>query len=310
MRPRIALLTTMTCTLWAALIPAAAAQAPPAAASEAPVARFRSSVNLVSVSAVVRDKKGRVLSTLAGDEFEVYDAGQRRPVLAFHSSQTAAASVAILVDGSGSMVLGEAHAQARQVSAGILAKLSPGRDAAALLTFDTRLLTVCDFTRDFAAIHTGFTSIEAFGSTSLYDAIAGSASVVAERVQNRRAVIVLTDGADTTSAYTPAQVAWIASTIDVPIYVFAVGDGAVARDEETEPRGALVEIARATGGDFFVATTPEQIAAGVARVAEELRHQYVFAFESPGASGLRRLEVRTRRRDLTVTARRWYQAGE
>jgi Ca-activated chloride channel family protein len=310
MRPRLALLTTLACTLLPALTPAAAAQGSTEPAPDAPIARFRSAVNLVSVSAVARDKRGKVVPALTRDDFEIFDAGERRPVLAFHADQTAAASVAILVDGSGSMVLGAAHQQARHVSARILAHLAPDRDAAALLTFDTRLLTVCDFTRDFAQIHTGFGAIEAFGSTSLYDAIAGTAAMVAERVRNRRAVIVLTDGADTTSAYTPAQVAWIASTIDVPIYVFAVGDGTVARDQEAEPRGALVDIARATGGDFFVATTPEQVAAAVARVTDELRHQYVFAFEAPASSGLRRLEVRAKKRDVAVTARRWYQSGE
>lgn len=313
MRSRRSLLATLTLVLLASAVEHGAAQQPAAAgAGDVPAASFRSSVNLVSVSAVVRDRKGRVIRTLKGDDFEIYDGGQRRHLLAFQADATAAASVAILVDGSGSMVLGSAQEHARRISSDVLAGLHAGRDAAALLTFDTRLLTVCDFTQDLARVHNQFDAIEAFGSTSLYDAIAGSAASVADRTQNRRAVIVLTDGADTTSSYTPAEVSWIASTIDVPVYVFAVGDGPVVRDRQDEKPQPLAEIARATGGDFFVANTPDSIAAAVRRVTEDLRHQYVFAFEPSSGEGLRRLEVRARRRDVRVITRRWYQgaAGE
>ena len=311
MRPRGALHVTLAIFLAASAMRADAQQAVQASPADAPVARFRSAVNLVSVSAVVRDKRGKVMPALLEQDFEVFDSGQRRELLTFHSDSSAAASVAILVDGSGSMVLGSARDHARQISTGVLASLTPGRDAAALLSFDTRLVTLCDFTGNFELIRTGLASVEAFGSTSLYDAIAGSAALTADRAQNRRAVIVLSDGTDTTSTYSPAQVSWIASTIDVPVYVFAVGDGPVVReiDEEGQRPQPLAEIARATGGDFFVANTPELIAAAVQRVTEELRHQYVLAFESSSETGLRRLDVRTRKRDLKVTSRRWYQAG-
>jgi hypothetical protein len=62
--------------------------------------------------------------------------------------------------------------------------------------------------------------VDAWGSTSLYDAIAGTAAIVAKRTANRRALVVLTDGADTASAYSPEQVSAIASAVDVPVYVF------------------------------------------------------------------------------------------
>ena len=309
MRPRRRLFATMAAVLAATTVDAGAQQvAPSARTSEPPAATFRSRVSLVSVSAVVRDRRGKVMSSLKSEDFEVFDEGRRRVILDVHSNTSAPASVAILVDGSGSMVLGGALEFSRRISADVLASLTPGRDSAALMSFDTRLLTLCEFTRDFEQVRSGLGEVEAFGSTSLYDAIAGSAALVATRTQNRRAVIVLTDGSDNTSQYSPEEVSWIASTIDVPVYVFAVGDGPVVRDNDDRRPGPLADLARATGGDFFIANTPDLISASVKRVTEELRHQYLIAFEPASTSGRRRLEVRTPRKpQLKVTTRNWYQ---
>ena len=281
--------------------------APPA--DIAPAATFRSRVNLVSVSAVVRDRRGKILSSLRDQDFEVLDEGQRRDVVLFRSGADAPAGVAILVDGSGSMAMGAARDKAQAISVAILSRLTAGRDLAALLSFDTRLLTLTPFTDDFDNIRDGLGEVEAFGSTSLYDAVAGSAAFVADRVQGRRALIVLTDGSDNASTHGPEEVAWIASTIDVPVYVFEVGTGPTASDEAlaSRRRGALAELARATGGDLFVASTPGATYAAIARLCDELRHQYVLGFEPAPGSGMRRVQLRTRNKDLRVTTRTWYR---
>jgi VWFA-related protein len=282
------------------------------AGQDAPPATFRSSVNLVSVSAVVRDGRGRVMRSLQSSDFEVFDGGQRRDVIDIHADSNAPLSVGLLIDGSGSMRLGSAQAHSRRISADVLTSLNPARDTAALLSFDTRLLTLCPFTSNFSEIWYGLETVEAFGSTSIYDAVAGSAALVAERALNRRAVILLTDGFDNASTYTPEKVAFIASTIDVPVYVFDVGDRPADEDDlhGRESRAPLAEVARATGGELFVANTPKLMAAGVKRVTEELRHQYVIAFEAAPRPGMRKIEIRTRKRDLRVQARNWYQASE
>ena len=276
----------------------------------ASIATFRSSVNLVSIAAVVRDKRGRVMSTLSGQDFVVMDGGERRELLDFQSTVSAPASVALLIDGSGSMRLGAAHEMARRISRDVIATLDSSRDTVALFSFDTRLITLCRFTSDFELVRASLWDVDAFGSTSLYDAVAGTSALVADKAQSRRAVIVVTDGDDTTSTYSAEKVAWIASSIDVPVYVFAVGDGSGLTDERGAPKtGTLTELARATGGDLFIANTPERIATAVKRVTEELRHQYVLAFESAPDSGVRRLEVRTRQPELRVKSRNWYQAA-
>lgn len=284
----------------------------PAVAQERAEGVFRSRVDLVSVTAVVRDRHGRVVRSLTRDDFEVLEAGQKVPILDLQADDAGPASVALLVDGSGSMRLGAALEGSRRISETVLKGLNAGRDTAALFSFDTRLITLSDFTNDLAAVRRDLNLLDAFGSTSLYDAIAGAAGVVADRASSRRAVVVFTDGDDTTSKYSPDEVAVIASSIDVPVYIFALGAGAAEQEKKAEASGVdnpLAALARATGGEFFAASSEIQMNAAVARVLDELRHQYVFAFNGSETGGLRPVEIRTRQPKMKVTSRKWYRSG-
>lgn len=284
---------------------AAARPTPRASAQEQPEQPvFRAGVEMVSMSAVVRDKRGRVVSSLSREDFEVLDAGSRRSIVDLRSDTTAPASVALLVDGSGSMTVGSTLDAARAIGSDILDTLNPARDEAALFTFDSRLIELQDFTNDFDPIRIRLEDLEAYGTTSLYDAIAETARRIARFAKHRRAIVVLTDCADTSSRLRPSQVSAIASSIDVPVYVLALNGG-----EQTPASGPLVDLARWTGGDYLPAHDRAQAAASVRQLAQELRHQYVLAFEPAGANGWRRVEVRTRRPGLTVRTRSWYLAG-
>ncbi len=283
----------------------------PAAAQE-PVATFKSGVDLVSVTAVVRDKKGKVVRSLDTKDFVVAEDGKTRKIISIQSDANAPASIAFLVDSSGSMALGAARQSSRHICDWVLATMDKQKDDAALLSFDTRLITLREFTGSFEHVRTGLDEIGAWGATSIYDAIAGTSARVADRARNRRAVIVLTDGADNWSSYTPQEVSWIASTIDVPVYVFAVGDGVNAEAAAANPKAEyspLADLARATGGDFFVANSPALAVTGITRLVDELRHQYLIAFEPSSAAGMRRIEISTKKRDLRVSSRRWYAGG-
>jgi Ca-activated chloride channel family protein len=290
----------------ALLIPTATVAQDAPAGTEQPV--FRSSVDLVSMAAVVRDGRGRVVPMLKHDDFELFDTGQQRPILDLRTEAGAPASVALLVDGSGSMKVGAALQASRHISAAILHSLNPSRDDAALFSFDTRLVSMHDFTSDFAAVRASLEEVEAWGSTSLYDAIAGAAGIVSKRTTNRRAVVVLTDGSDTTSAYRPADVSAIASAVDVPVYVFALSAG-VSAENAIASGTTLAELARWTGGDYLDASTPLLMHKAIARLVEDLRHQYLIAFEASSTHGWRAVELKTRKKGLNVRTRGWYLAG-
>ena len=284
----------------------------PAWAQEEPVAVFKSSVDLVSMAAVVRDGKGKIVPSLRLEDFEVFDSGKNRPILDLRTELAAPASVALLMDGSGSMKVGAANELSQRISAAILSSLNPSRDDAALYSFDTRLLSVQEFTHDLQTVTNRVSVVDAWGSTSLYDAIAGTSAIVAKRTANRRALVVLTDGADTASAYSPEQVSAIASAVDVPVYVFVMATMTREGEKvpfEAERRSTLAQLARATGGDFFVAYDTASTTSAINQMVEELRHQYVLAFEASPEHGWRNVQVRTRKKGLVVRTRGWYLSG-
>jgi VWFA-related protein len=157
-----------------------------------------------------------------------------------------------------------------------------------------------------------------FGATSLHDAIAAAAKRVGEREGRRRAVVVLTDGADTASHLSPLDVATVASEIDVPVYIFGIVPSIDNPSEETATisversafAGPLTELANRTGGHTLVASTPGQRSIAARQIIDELRHQYLIAFEASGTPGWHPLVVRARHKDLTVRARSGYVAGQ
>jgi VWFA-related protein len=280
-----------------------------------PVAAFKSSVDMVRIAAVVRDQKGRFVQDLTASDFEVLDGGQRRPITDLQRDLTGV-SVAVLFDVSGSME-GQLS-NAREAARHVLSWLDASRDEAAIFTFDTHLDERAAFTTGLRALPASIAQVVPFGATSLHDAIAQTARRVGERQGRRRAVIVLTDGADNASSLKPDEVSAIASSIDVPVYIFGIvlsidnpsADTSTHVVESSAFAGPLADLAAWTGGHVFVASTPGQRSVAARQIIDELRHQYLIAFESSGKPGWHPLVVRARNKDLTVRARSGYIAGQ
>lgn len=276
---------------------------------------FKSGVDLVTIGATVRDSRGRLVTNLSAKDFEVLDGGLRRQISEFRA-EAAPVSVAILFDVSGSMRVGDRNVAARFAAHHVMSWLETGRDEAALFTFDSRLHEVAPFTVDTRALQGALGEVDPFGATSLHDAIAATAREIGERSGRRRAVVVLTDGIDTASRMTPAEVSGLASAIDVPVYIIATVM-ALDNPELNEraaadvPRevGTIRDLANWTGGALFYASTPAETSRVSRLVIDELRHQYLIAFEPDAGSGWRPLEIRIPKKDYVVRARSGYMAG-
>ena len=277
---------------------------------------FRSAVDVVTIQASVRDARGRVLSGLTTTDFEVRDNGQLRPILSLRSDRQSPLSLAILVDMSGSMGMGPKIAMARQAYDSVLSQLRQGQDEVALFTFDSTLHERHDFTRDLPTLKDGLSDFEPFGTTSLYDATAAAAQRLAARSGGNKAIIVLTDGIDTSSAMSAIDVSGLASSIDCPVFVVATVPTldqrlmmeATARSTSSTAVD-LRDLAEWTGGQFVFASTLIETAVAASSLIDELRQQYVIAIEAASGREWRRLDVRVKRPTAVVKARSGYFAG-
>lgn len=287
------------------------------AGPQEPAPTFKSSVALVPISAVVRDRHGRLVTSLTAADFEVRDKGERRRILSFQTDRTGPITLALLVDLSGSMRVGPKLGFARKVLQRLVDQLRDGRDEVALYTFDEALHEEQPFTLHPSAIGSALSGAEPFGTTSLYDAIAATAHRFEDRPAARRAIVVFTDGVDTSSTLTPSAVSALASSIDVPVYVVVtvppIDYTQFVEKEAARPgrvEGDLRDLAAWTGGDLLWATVPEDTVARAWQILTELRYQYLLAIESAGEPEWRPLDVRVRNRSLTVRTRSGYYSRD
>lgn len=283
-----------------------------------PYATFRGGVEAVTLNVAVRDPRGRAVRGLTRKDFLVLDGGRARTIRGFLEDE-AAISLAVLLDISGSMAVGGNMDRARAVVATAMTKLQTGRDEAALLTFDSELQEVRAFTSDVARVAAVNLAGTPWGLTSLYDALGDTARKAGARPNPHRAVLVITDGVDTGSRMSAADVSGIASEIQVPVFLAVVAtpvDNPAAKlattlavDGKATATATLEDLARWTGGDMAIVTTPSEITTAIEGIVSELRHQYVLTFEPDERPGWHPLDVRTTRKRLLVHARGGYMAG-
>ena len=259
------------------------------APAEAPPA-FRSAADVVTIHASVRDGRGRIVGGLTATDFEVRDNGTLQPILSLRSDHQSPLSVSILVDMSGSMRLGSKIAMARQAYASLLSQLRQGQDEVALFTFDARLHERQDFTRELGYLNGALADFEPFGTTSLYDATAATARRLAARPGTHKAIVVLTDGIDTSSTMSARDVSGLASSIDVPVFVVATvpsldqrllmeASGRVPSDAAD-----FRDLAEWTGGQFVFASTLGETVTAASRLITDCANSTCSPSKRPAAA--------------------------
>jgi Ca-activated chloride channel family protein len=283
---------------------------------EGQVLSFSVRSDLVVFSATAIDGKGRPVTDLRQEDFRVYDEGRVRPLAHFHEGRGLPARVLILFDASGSMGT-DRVANARQAASQLLHALSP-EDEVAVAGFDSRYWGVVAFTRDRGAVRRGLDSITAFGSTALHDALDKAARDIASHGEGRRAVVVLTDGIDTSSQKKADEVIARSRALDVPIYAVSVvsplddpgSKSFLGRKEAGEAASAsetLARYAELSGGAAFRVSNVAGLRIAADQIAGELKHQYRLGWDpSQGPSRFRRVVVLATRKGVTVRTRSGY----
>ncbi|HZB26661.1 MAG TPA: VWA domain-containing protein [Vicinamibacterales bacterium] len=271
---------------------------------------FRSSLDLVSVAVVVRQPDGRLVTDLEAGDFEILDRGAAQPIVQFERGDDAHARLALLVDTSGSMVVGAKRERSRIATELLAAGMKPS-DGATVFSFDARLRRLTPFTRDVETLREAVTRLEPWGVTSLYDAILGTIASVAEESPRTRALLLLTDGIDTASVKTPFDAAQAAAALDIPLYVLSVGkdqmdEKAYSTASAEAASVTLQDLATRTGGLAAEAATVADLSIATRTILSELRHQYVIAIPAGEVRGWHDLTVRVKRGRVQARSRNGY----
>lgn len=285
--------------LMAATTALAAQQQPPT---------FTSTTRLVTVAVSVTDPKtGAPVAGLTKDDFRIESNGQPRPIVQF-AGDPGPVTVAVLLDASGSMQVNGTFTPASHAAWGLLQSLEQGRDRAAVFSFDKDVALREGFGPVGPAHQLALEHLRAFGSTSLYDAVRTASEAAAQDAHPRRGVVVYTDGLDTSSLSSPAEVRRLAATLDVPLYLIAVmtpGTPAKAGYVDVAADHPMRTLADDTGGRLFAATPGVGIARAQEEILSSLRRHYLLAFEPDLRPGWHPLTVRTVQ-SHTVRARAGY----
>jgi len=271
-----------------------------AAASAASTAQFRTGVSLVEVFATVTDAKGRPTVGLAQADFVVREDGVEQQVTVF-AGGTLPLSVALAIDRSWSMA-GTRLRVARSGAHAFLGELKPD-DRAMLIAVSSELGTIAPLSTDREAQHRAVDTLEAWGTTRLHDAVIDAVDRISS-ASGRRALVVLSDGADRYSRTTADEVEAFVRRSDVLVYPVALGD--------TMPP-IFERLAALTGGRAYHVSNTAQLSPAFREIASELRHQYLLGYVSsqpaPSAGDVwRTIEVTVAQPRTRVRARAGYFA--
>src|SRR5262249_7763887 len=157
-------------------------------------ARFRSGIDLVSVTATVVDAEGHLVTGLPREAFEIYEDGERQTMTQF-ANERIPISVAVLLDVSDSM-FGQRYVDARAAAERFLFDLLDSTDEYAVVAFnhEPHILTAWTHTPDM--VKRAFDSLQPFGSTAIYDAVLATVPLIAARAKPRTSILIISDGAD------------------------------------------------------------------------------------------------------------------
>ena len=275
---------------------------------------YRAGVEMVSLSVTVLDQQSRYLTDLDAKDFLVYEDGAKQEISYFNRT-TLPIALSLLLDTSASM--DQRMAIAQDAAVGFARKLRP-QDLAQVVDFDTRVEILQNFTSDQAELEKAIRSAQAGGSTSMYNALYISLKELGKiKAKNdddvrRRAVVLLSDGEDTSSLVTFEEVLDLAKRSATTIYSIGLQSKDTGFSKGfREAEFVLRQLAQETGGRAFFPQRAEDLAGIYGLIADELASQYTLGYASTNPKrdgGWRRLNVQINRQGTTARAKRGYFA--
>ena len=274
--------------------------------------RIQVDVTRVSLLFTVTDKKGRFITDLDKNDFEVVEGKRRQTISDFAAESDLPLRLGILIDTSNSV---RERFKFEQEAAGqfVDSVMRTDLDKALVVSFDTSAELVSDLVNDTDKLTAAIRNLRPGGGTALYDAIyfacRDKLSQDQPRYKFRRAIVIVSDGDDNQSRYTRDQALEMAQKADVVIYT--ISTNGITRIE-TDGDKVLRYLAQETGGRAFFPFKVEDLDQSFENIANELRHQYSISYrpEPLVTDGLFHvIDVRVReRKNILVNVRRGYYA--
>jgi Ca-activated chloride channel family protein len=281
-----------------------------------PQVPFRAGVELVSLNVTVTDGTQKYITDLAPEDFQVYEDGVKQEVTFFNKTNLPIA-LALLLDTSASM---ESKLPTAQEAAIGFAKKLRSQDLAEVIDFDSRVVVLQNFSNALPDLEQAIHKTSAGGSTSLYNAVyialKDLKKVVAKNTEEirRQAIIVLSDGEDTSSLLPFEEVLDLAKRSETAIYTIGLrtpdGPGTTTKGFK-EAEFVLRQFSQETGGRAFFPNQLADLANVYGQIADELSSQYTVGYTSrnPKRDGSwRRIVVRVNRPSLTARTKLGYFA--
>jgi len=252
--------------------------APPPVEQSDEQARISVDVTRVSMLYTVTDKKGRFVTDLTRDDFEVLEGKKAQVIQEFVAESDLPLRLGILIDTSNSIrdrFRFEQDAAAQFLRTVMRARL----DKALLVRFDTHAELVTDLVDDPGKLEAGIRSLRPGGGTALYDAIfyacRDKLALDQPRTKFRRAIVIVSDGDDNQSDHTRDQALEMAQKADVVLYAISTNSSRADTDGDKVLRYFTSE----TGGRAFFPFQVEDMAQSFENIANELRHQYNLLYK-------------------------------
>jgi len=262
-------------------------------------------VDVVSVTAVVFDKKGTFIRGLSTDDIALYEDGVQQDVDYFREASSDEAervplTVVLVLDTSGSM--NQSMRFLQEAVLNFVYKLEEV-DTAMVVSFNESVKGSAEFTGDLDRLERIVDGLQPWGGTSLYDALHYSLNRIRD-APGRKSVIVFSDGADTTSTLRDRDVVDYARAVEATVYAIGFkgsGPGGSAK-------GFLKKISKETGGQFFSPGNVGDLVKVFNAISDELKNHYLLAYtpkrEADGS--WREIELKVKRPDIKVRVRKGY----
>jgi VWFA-related protein len=239
--------------------------------------KLRVDTTLVLIPVAVTDSLNRFVLGLQKEDFHLFEDTVEQKVAHF-SGEDVPLSVGLVFDESGSM---DYKLRTSQAAVGQFLKTMNADDEAFLVEFSDNAKLSVGFTADTGEIQDALKKAKPGGLTAMLDAIHLAVREMKKARNSRKTIVVISDGGDNHSQYTSAEIESLVREADVQIYAMGVFEPTLPfglRPEEVSGPRLLSEIATQTGGRAFSATLTSDLPSVAARIAVELRNQYVLGY--------------------------------